>query len=141
MNILVTGCSGFIGSNLCERLVEEKHTIFGIDNFDTFYDRSIKEKNLEGLLTKENFHFSENDIRNASALNEIDANIDLVIHLTAKLGVRPSIQYPKEYIDTNIQGTLSILNFMVSRDKKKSFLPLPLQFMAIMQSRHLMKVR
>ena len=65
MNILVTGCAGFIGSHLCERLVAEKHTIYGIDNFDTFYDRSIKEKNLEVLLSKENFHFIESDIRPA----------------------------------------------------------------------------
>ena len=119
MNILVTGCAGFIGSHLCERLLKEKHTIFGIDNFDTFYGRSIKEKNLEVLLAHDNFHFSENDIRNSAALNEMEVDVDLVIHLAAKAGVRPSIQYPKEYIDTNIQGTLNILNFMVSRNIKK----------------------
>lgn len=119
MNILVTGCAGFIGSHLCERLIEKNHTIIGIDNFDIFYDRSIKEKNLEVLLQQNKFHFFENDIRNSAALNEIEANIDLVIHLAAKAGVRPSIQYPNEYIDINIQGTLNILNFMVSRNIKK----------------------
>lgn len=116
MKIVVTGCAGFIGSHLCERLIKENHKVIGIDNFDNFYQRSIKEENLNKLRTSSLFSFYEADIRNKEELDEINDNFDVVIHLAAKAGVRPSIENPKGYVDTNIHGTLNILQFML--DKK-----------------------
>ena len=63
MKVLVTGAAGFIGSHLCERLVQEGHDVVGLDNFDDYYDRSTKEYNLESLLNEPNFVFYEADIR------------------------------------------------------------------------------
>jgi len=60
MKILVTGCAGFIGSSLCERLVAEGHSVIGIDNFDPFYNREIKEENLAWLKSKQAFRFHQN---------------------------------------------------------------------------------
>ena len=56
-NIVVTGCAGFIGSHLCEKLLSEDHNIIGIDNFDPFYDRGVKEQNMSSFLSHENFIF------------------------------------------------------------------------------------
>jgi nucleoside-diphosphate-sugar epimerase len=62
MQILVTGCAGFIGSNLCERLIDEGHSIIGIDNFDPFYSKEIKEQNMAHLKSKNSFRFYNLDI-------------------------------------------------------------------------------
>ena len=92
MNILITGIAGFIGSNLAD-LLAKKDTIIGIDNYDPFYDKSIKENNLRLLKKLGNFVFYENDILDFSALDAVFANhhIDLIVHLAAKAGVRPKI--------------------------------------------------
>jgi UDP-glucuronate 4-epimerase len=114
MIILVTGIAGFIGSHLGERLVSEGHIIIGLDNFDSFYPKFIKERNLHKLNTSANFTFYEADIRIKSSIDEIFANhkIDAVIHLAAKAGVRPSIELVHEYFDTNVNGTINILQSM-----------------------------
>ncbi|ANE52967.1 SDR family NAD(P)-dependent oxidoreductase [Flavisolibacter tropicus] len=119
MKIIVTGCAGFIGSHLCERLVKEHHKVVGIDNFDNFYQRSIKEENLRQLQSNSLFQFYEADIRNKEDLSAISDNFDVVIHLAAKAGVRPSIDNPQGYIDTNINGTLNILHFMLEKNINK----------------------
>lgn len=112
MKILITGASGFIGSHLSERLVNSGHQVVGIDNFDAFYSRDIKEDNLKKALQSPLFSFKELDITNASDFNKCPDKIDVVVHLAAKAGVRPSIEDPEGYLKTNILGTLNVLEYM-----------------------------
>jgi len=117
--ILVTGCAGFIGSHLSELLLNKGCNVIGIDNFDKFYSREIKEKNLAAFKNHPNFIFYEADINNDIGNTIKENNIDGVIHLAAKAGVRPSIQDPEGYIKTNISGTQNIHAFMQARGIKK----------------------
>jgi nucleoside-diphosphate-sugar epimerase len=116
--ILITGCAGFIGSSLTEKLLEKQYEIVGIDNFDSFYSKSIKLRNIEKSLSNNNFKFIECDITNKTSLDNIN-NIDIVIHLAAKAGVLPSINDPEGYINTNIVGTNNVLDFMKNKGVKK----------------------
>jgi len=111
MNILVTGGAGFIGSHLCERLIKERHKVFCIDNFNAFYSPAIKRANLTNLIGNPDFLLIEGDIRNPQDLDSCFAGerIDLVIHLAAMAGVRPSIENPELYADVNIMGTVQAL--------------------------------
>lgn len=112
--ILITGAAGFIGSHTAESLLRLGHTVIGIDNFDPFYDRTYKDYNLSSLLGNPNFDFVELDIREKEQVNRLFATkqLDAVIHLAAKAGVRPSIEDINSYYDVNINGTLNILNAM-----------------------------
>ncbi len=114
MNILVTGAAGFIGSHVCENFIKQNNTVVGIDNFDPFYSRKIKNLNLEQLLLNNKFRFYETDIQNKEALNSIFSSnkIDMVIHLAAKAGVRPSIDSISEYYEVNVNGTVNLLESM-----------------------------
>jgi UDP-glucuronate 4-epimerase len=109
--ILVTGAAGFIGSHLCERLVTEKAVVMGLDNFDSFYSRDIKDANVAALRSKQNFNLVEGDIRDAACVETILRNEkpDIIVHLAAKAGVRPSIENPIGYQDVNINGTAVLL--------------------------------
>jgi len=111
MRILVTGCAGFIGSHVCERLVERGIEVIGIDNYDPFYAREKKVKNIEELLKNPLFEFKEFSIVDKPGFASIDKPVDAIIHLAAKAGVRPSIAHPQSYIDTNITGTINIAEF------------------------------
>lgn len=117
--ILVTGAAGFIGSHLVERLLNDGHEVVGIDNFDPFYDRSIKSENLAFAKKNPNFYLIEGDILNIKDFQSNLRSIDLVIHLAAKAGVRPSIQDPLSYFKTNIDGTLQLLEWMQTQHIKK----------------------
>jgi len=122
MKILLTGCSGFIGSHTAERLLASGHIVIGVDNFSKFYDRKIKERNMEGFVNHPNFSFHELDIRNKDAIySALNQSVDLVLHLAAKAGVRPSIINPIDYIDVNIKGTQHLLQWMVDYQCKKLF--------------------
>jgi len=113
MKILLTGAAGFIGSHLAEKLLSEGNEVYGVDNFDMFYPRSVKEKNVELLKKYSGFNFFEADITNKGFYAEIDNDkYDLIYHLAAKAGVRPSIKAPDKYISTNIEGTLNVLEYM-----------------------------
>ena len=114
-SIVVTGCAGFIGSHLTEMLLDKGFKVIGIDNFDIFYSREIKEKNIVSFKDHPNFCLYEIDI--TSNINHAikEDNIDAVIHLAAKAGVRPSIEDPEGYIKTNITGTQNIHTFMHTR--------------------------
>ncbi len=111
--ILITGVAGFIGSNLAKRLLTEGYSVIGIDNFDPFYDKAIKTRQLQDLVVfKDSFKFYEVDIRSKEALGRIEEKVDLVVHLAAKAGVLPSIENPAEYIAVNIEGTFNVLEMM-----------------------------
>jgi UDP-glucuronate 4-epimerase len=111
--ILVTGGAGFIGSHLCEHLLSDRVNVICLDNFDSFYDPNIKIKNVEGVKKKfpEQFEVVTGDIRNPDHLQETfrKHQIDLVVHLAARAGVRPSISDPLLYQDVNIRGTIVLL--------------------------------
>lgn len=120
MKIIVTGAAGFIGSHLCERLLKEGHSVIGIDNFDPFYSRKIKEANLQNSLISNNFKFYELDISLLQEFKDLkNESFDMFIHLAAKAGVRPSIENPELYLKNNIQGTLNVLEFMKQSGCKK----------------------
>ncbi|MFL2826179.1 MAG: GDP-mannose 4,6-dehydratase [Coraliomargaritaceae bacterium] len=115
MNILLTGCAGFIGSHTLERLLKEGHRIIGVDNFDPFYSRAIKNQNLTGINSK-NFELLEGDLAELETYQKIEfftANnkIDAIIHLAAKAGVRPSIEDPLGYQRANVIATQNLLEF------------------------------
>jgi len=110
MNVLVTGGAGFIGSNLVERLLEQGRTVTVIDNFDDGYDPAIKRRNLAAIAP--HIRLVEGDIRDAGAVGRALEGVDVVAHLAARAGVRPSLEDPSTYIDINIQGTQSLLDGM-----------------------------
>jgi UDP-glucuronate 4-epimerase len=112
MKVLVTGCAGFIGSHITELFLEQNYFVVGIDNFDAFYSKDQKLKNLSVAGQNKNFQFFEADISDKDTFTKLPADIDFVIHLAAKAGVRPSIDSPQDYIDTNVTGTLNILEWM-----------------------------
>lgn len=121
MKILITGAAGFIGSHTCESLIKNGNSIIGVDNFDSFYSYKLKKLNLEQLNQNSNFRFYKADIRDDKALNQIFSSnqVDVVIHLAAKAGVRPSIESISEYYDVNINGTISLLESMRKNGIKK----------------------
>jgi UDP-glucuronate 4-epimerase len=112
MVIFVTGGAGFIGSHLCGRLLREGHRVVCLDNFDDFYEPEIKRRNVQEAMGKAQFELIEGDIRDTQLIPRIfrDRTFDVVVHLAARAGVRPSIDYPKLYEEINIQGTINLLD-------------------------------
>ncbi len=111
MKVFVTGAAGFIGSHLCERLIARGDAVTGLDNFEPFYDPGVKRANIAGLLRSPWFKMIEGDIRDKVAVGAAlgQERFDAVVHLAAKAGVRPSIADPVGYVDTNINGTVTML--------------------------------
>ena len=111
---LVTGAAGFIGSWLTERLLERGDRVVGFDNFDPFYDRAIKEANLETARESERFRLVEGDLRDPRAVADLfrAGPFDAVVHLAARAGVRPSLADPAGYVETNLTGTVHLLEAM-----------------------------
>jgi UDP-glucuronate 4-epimerase len=110
MKAIVTGAAGFIGSHLCERLLSDGWIVSGIDNFDDFYDPTVKHANIKTCLQNKQFSMVEADIRSAADMNKVIAEeADIVVHLAAKAGVRPSIEQPLLYADVNVNGTVVLL--------------------------------
>src|SRR5207344_982746 len=112
MRILLTGSAGFIGSHLGERLCARGDEVVGFDNFDPFYPRATKEQNLAGLRGEARFAFVEGDIRDAAALGRAfgGAPVDVVVHLAALAGVRPSLAEPARYADVNLTSTQRVFD-------------------------------
>lgn len=121
MKALVTGAAGFIGSHLCERLTSQSWDVVGLDNFDPFYSEEVKRKNISGLVSSGKFDFIEGDIRDGECVRDIlgAGDIDIIVHLAAKAGVRPSIEDPLGYQDVNINGTMVMLESAVKARVKK----------------------
>ncbi|HTD93464.1 MAG TPA: NAD-dependent epimerase/dehydratase family protein [Chitinophagaceae bacterium] len=117
--ILVTGAAGFIGSHLCESLLTQGHQVSGIDNFDPFYDRSIKETNLAGFIGHPSFDFIEGDAGDRNVLEKMERKPSVVIHLAAKAGVQPSLKDPSAYIRSNILMTNTVLEWMREQGIRK----------------------
>ena len=121
-NILVTGGAGFIGSHLVERLLgEATWRVTVVDDLNDFYSPEIKRANIAPFRDAANFSFVESDIRNADAMRKVfDANeFDAIVHLAARAGVRPSLCHPKLYAETNINGTLNLLELARDFDIKQ----------------------
>jgi len=110
MKVLITGAAGFIGSHLCERLLAGGWNVVGVDNFDDFYDPGIKRENIKICLENPDFRLVEADIRDSAAMDgAVGDDIDVIVHLAAKAGVRPSIEQPLLYADVNVNGTMVLL--------------------------------
>jgi UDP-glucuronate 4-epimerase len=109
--VLVTGGAGFIGSHLCQRLLEADLRVICLDNFDPYYDPKIKLRNIQGCLMQERFHLYREDIRNRAGLESIfnQHGIDLIVHLAAMVGVLPSLKESQKYTEVNIGGTNNLL--------------------------------
>ncbi|WP_234733269.1 NAD-dependent epimerase/dehydratase family protein [Tellurirhabdus bombi] len=114
MNILITGGAGFIGSHLSERLLAQGHTVCSVDNFNDSYDPLLKRRHIEACRLHPNYYLLEADIRNQSVLETLFKThaFDAVIHLAALAGVRASLANPQAYVDTNVSGTLTLLECM-----------------------------
>jgi len=128
MKALVTGVAGFIGSHLSERLLSNGWQVVGVDNFDDFYDPQIKRRNVASCLKNKNFQLIESDIRDGNAMDKAIQKLkmengkskitnnaqrtthdEIIVHLAARAGVRPSIAQPMLYADVNINGTMVLL--------------------------------
>lgn len=109
---LVTGCAGFIGSHLTEKLLNRGLKVIGIDNFDDYYSPEIKRRNIKNFSENKNFRFIEADIRKVKSIPE---NVDTVFHLAAICGVRNSIKNPTKYVKVNIGGTANLLELSLNK--------------------------
>jgi UDP-glucuronate 4-epimerase len=107
--ILVTGAAGFIGSHVVEALVDQGNEVVGIDNFDPFYPRTVKERNLAEIGRSPNFSFRELDLLDVTALRSLLTPETVILHLAAKAGVRPSLADPVGYARANVTGTAAVV--------------------------------
>ena len=105
--VLVTGAAGFIGSHVCEALIARGDDVVGIDNFDPYYPRAVKERNLSGLRASARFRFLEADVTRQALPSE---DVAVVVHLAAKPGVRPSLDDPASCSEANVTGTVRVLD-------------------------------
>ncbi|HBU59811.1 MAG TPA: epimerase [Verrucomicrobiales bacterium] len=122
MNILVTGGVGFIGSHVCEHLLDAGHTVCALDDLNDFYDPAIKQNTLRELQAKaQSFAFVHADITERDELDEVLASMsfDQIIHLAARAGVRPSLEQPALYQRVNVEGTTNLLEAARKRGIKK----------------------
>lgn len=118
MRVLVTGGAGFIGSHVCERLVDRGDDIVIVDSFEPFYDPAVKRRNIEAVMGSGKAQLIEADIADAPRIEAAAGTdgIDAIIHLAGRAGVRPSLEHPLDYVRTNVEGTSSLLELARRRN-------------------------
>ena len=111
LEILVTGCAGFIGFHLCQKLISSGFSIVGVDNLSEYYNVELKQNRLKILKTQKNFVNYQLDIQDFHRLKSVinSHNISKIVNLAAQAGVRYSIKNPKAYIDNNIRGFFNVI--------------------------------
>ena len=122
MNFLVTGGAGFIGSHVCERLLQSGHSVWTLDDLNPFYDPAIKRHNLAEIhVLGKPFNFVEGDLTDRRCLEELCDRVqfDQIIHLAARAGVRPSLREPALYQRVNVEGTVNLLEAACRHGIKK----------------------
>jgi UDP-glucuronate 4-epimerase len=122
MNFLVTGGAGFIGSHVCQRLLESGHSVWAFDDLNSFYAPELKRRNLHDLqAVGKAFEFVYGDLSNRADLEEVfsSAKFDQVIHLAARAGVRPSLEEPALYQRVNVEGTVNLFETARTHNVKK----------------------
>jgi len=107
--VLLTGAAGFLGSHVGEALAGRGEDVIGLDNFDPFYPREIKEANLAALRRSPRFRLVEGDIRDGALVRRSLDGVDAVVHMAARAGVRPSLADPELYASVNVGGTTTLL--------------------------------
>ena len=113
--VLVTGGAGFIGSHVVDTLLADGWRVDVIDSFDSFYDPAIKHANIAAQLQHPDYTLHPLDIRDQDALRDLPGGFDVIVHLAARAGVRPSIADPATYQDVNVRGTQNLLEFARTR--------------------------
>ena len=119
--VLVTGAAGFIGSTLVDRMLAEGRKVVGLDSFDPFYPRELKEENLAEALSNDRFQLVEGDIRDERAVSEALGRgpVEGIVHMAALAGVRPSLERPADYADVNIRGLAVVLGAAVKHEVRR----------------------
>lgn len=123
--ILVTGSAGFIGYRVCQKLLDAGFSVVGVDNMNNYYDIRLKQYRLNLLNAQKNFTFYRADIENRAALDKLifeNHNIDVIINMAARAGVRASVENPFIYYSTNVTGTLNLLELAKKYNIKKFIL-------------------
>lgn len=120
-NIIITGGAGFIGSTLADKLLKDGHKVIVIDNFNDYYSPLLKEANVRCNVDNPNYKLCRGDICDRELIDKIfaDNKCDCVVHIAARAGVRPSLEAPLEYVRSNIEGTVNILEKMKTYGVKK----------------------
>lgn len=119
--ILITGCAGFVGSNLADELLKRGYDVIGVDNFNDYYDPTVKKQNIAGAQRSKNFKLYTADILDFKKLQAIISREKpaIIIHLAARAGVRPSLTDPLLYANINVMGTVNLLKLAVSGKVEK----------------------
>ncbi len=123
MIVLVTGCAGFLGSNICEHLLLQKHTVLGLDNFNDYYNPKIKEYNIKDFKDHKKFRLYRTDLLDPDGLAKLfkKEKPNAIVHMAAWAGVTRSIKEPVAYVRNNIEGTVNLAELAV-KYKAKSFI-------------------
>lgn len=124
MKILITGVAGFIGSKMCNELINnKKNKVYGVDNLNNYYSVKLKKLRIKELNKKKNFKFFKLDLKNNSDFKKIAHlnKIDIIYHFAAQAGVRYTLSDPKRYFDDNIKVFFNLLNFIKNKNIKKLF--------------------
>src|SRR5688572_16222376 len=117
---LVTGGAGFIGSHLVDSLLADGWRVTVFDNFDSFYDRGVKERNIAPHLANPSYTLVRGDLRDPASVRQLEsASYDVIVHLAARAGVRPSIEDPIGYQEVNVAGTQMMLELARARRIKQ----------------------